>query len=60
MDKEIQKYNNCQGLSSIDTSKKILYDVMQHGVLTEIFAAAELGISDILDTKELTYQEIAK
>lgn len=40
-------------------AKKIVYDTKQIGAIAEIFSAAELGISDVLDTQELSYKDIA-
>ena len=49
-----------ENLSSLEIARKIMYDVIQMGVLAEVPAAAELGISDILDTGEMSYTDIAK
>ena len=43
------------GKSSLNIAKEIVYETKYIGVISEIFAAAELSISDILDTKELSY-----
>ena len=46
---------NKEQKAEVDMAKKIVYETKQIGAIAEIFSAAELEISDILDTKELTY-----